>query len=188
MEPITAVPGDLGAHPLSLVEDFDRVVELHRERIFRFALASLRDRDAAETLTQDCFWRAYRGRAGFRGDSSVRTWLMRIAVNLVRDSVRNRRLQFWKKASLSTAEAGVEDHVPDRGASPEDVALARDRLRAVWQATAQLSHRQRTVFLLRFVEDMDLLEIAEATGMKEGAVKVHLFRALRAVRRKVEGK
>jgi RNA polymerase sigma-70 factor (ECF subfamily) len=45
-----------------------------------------------------------------------------------------------------------------------------------------LSERQRTVFLLRFVEDMELAEIAAVTGMKEGTVKVHLFRALRAVR------
>jgi len=50
-----------------------------------------------------------------------------------------------------------------------------------------LSERQRTVFLLRFVEDMDLLEIAAATGMKEGTVKTHLFRALQAVRERMGG-
>ena len=53
---------------------------------------------------------------------------------------------------------------------------------AIWKAAASLSERQRTVFLLRFVEDMDLLEIAAVTGMKEGTVKTHLFRAVQAVR------
>src|SRR5687767_12979164 len=73
--------------------DFDKIVELYWPRVFRFVLSSVRDRDAAETLTQDCFMRAYRARDRFRGDSSVITWLMRIAVNLVRDYGRNRRLQ-----------------------------------------------------------------------------------------------
>ncbi len=50
----------------------------------------------------------------------------------------------------------------------------------------ELPERQRTVFLLRFVEDMDILQIAAATGMKEGTVKVHVFRALQAVRSKLQ--
>ncbi len=53
-------------------------------------------------------------------------------------------------------------------------------------AAAELSERQRTVFLLRFVEDMDILEIVAATGLKEGTVKVHVFRALQAVRSKLQ--
>ena len=55
-------------------------------------------------------------------------------------------------------------------------------------AAAQLPERQRTVFLLRFVEDMELLEISAVTGMKEGTVKTHLFRALKTVRSAMEEK
>jgi len=75
--------------------------------------------------------------------------------------------------------------VPDGGASPESEAMAKEQLASVWNAAGGLPERQRTVFLLRFVEDMDLLEIAAATGMKEGTVKVHLFRALQAVRERI---
>jgi RNA polymerase sigma-70 factor (ECF subfamily) len=78
------------------------------------------------------------------------------------------------------------DWVPDRQRSPEAVASAKEQVRAIWNAAADLSERQRTVFLLRFVEDMELLEIAAVTGMKEGTVKAHLFRALQAVRAKLE--
>src|SRR5579862_4512549 len=90
------------------VADFDAVVRLYWPRIFRFALASLRDRDAAQTVAQDCFLKAYRGRDRFRGEASILTWLMQIVVNLVRDNARNRRLQFWKRASSSPldSEAG----------------------------------------------------------------------------------
>jgi RNA polymerase sigma-70 factor (ECF subfamily) len=111
---------------------------------------------------------------------------MRIAVNLIRDHARNRRLQFWKRAQASAVDLdAVGQWVPDGGASPESRAMAKEQLAAVWNAAGGLSERQRTVFLLRFVEDMDLLEIAAATGMKEGTVKVHLFRALQAVRERM---
>src|SRR5215471_19001195 len=70
---------------------FDAVVREYWPRVFRFALASLRDRGEAESLTQDCFLKALQAWSGFRGDSSVGTWLMRIAVNQIRDHGRNRR-------------------------------------------------------------------------------------------------
>lgn len=168
------------------LDDFEAIVRLHWLKVFRFALASLRDHHAAETLAQDCFFKAYRARNGFRGESSVSTWLMQIAVNLVRDHIRDRRLQFWKRARLTAVDMDVAGRwIPDRGASPEVAAVMKERLQKVWDATRDLSERQRTVFLLRFVEDMDLLEIAAATGMKEGTVKVHLFRALQAVRERL---
>lgn len=170
------------------LEDFEAVVRLHWPKVFRFALASLRDSHAAETLAQDCFFKAYKARDGFRGEASVNTWLMQIAVNLVRDHARDRRLQFWKRARLTAVDVNAAARwIPDGGASPEVTALRKEQVQAVWEAAGSLPERQRTVFLLRFVEDMDLLEIAAATGMKEGTVKVHLFRALHAVRGRIGG-
>jgi RNA polymerase sigma-70 factor (ECF subfamily) len=168
------------------LDDFEAVVRLYWLKVFRFAFASLRDRDAAESLAQDCFFKAYKARGNFRGDASVSTWLMQIAVNLVRDQARDRRLQFWKRSRLTGVDVNTASRwLPDGGASPEVRALANEQVRAVWKATESLSERQRTVFLLRFVEDMDLLEIAAATGLKEGTVKIHLFRALQAVRERL---
>ena len=130
--------------------------------------------------------RAYRARAQFRGDSALATWLIQIAVNLVRDRTRSRRLQFWKSAATRSVEVGeaanwLSDHAP----TPEARASTGQEVAEVRKAVDCLSDRQRTVFLLRFVEGMDLAEIASATGMKEGTVKVHLFRALGAVRRRM---
>lgn len=171
-------------NPVTEIQDFDRVVELYWPRILRFILASVRDLDLAETLTQDCFWNAYQSRKTFRGEASVNTWLMRIAVNLVRDFARNRRLQFWKKAHRTAVDSNsVRDWLPDRSLSPEERASVNEQVRAVWDATKVLSERQRTVFLLRFVEDMDIIEIAETTGLSANAVHVHLFRAVRAIRK-----
>ena len=171
------------------MEDFDSLVQAHRGRIFRFLLASLRNRETAENLTQDCFVRAYEARERFRGASSPATWFLQIAANLLRDHQSNSRLKFWRR----NLEPGVDlaelaSAIPDRQQqSPEARALVREQVEAIWTAAAVLPERQRTVFLLRFVEDMDLLEIAEVTGMKEGTVKAHLFRALQSVRARLEG-
>jgi RNA polymerase sigma-70 factor (ECF subfamily) len=160
--------------------DFDAVVAEYWPRVYRFALASLRDRTAAETIAQDCFLRAWKARDKFRGESSLNTWLLQIAVNLIRDQVRSRRLQFWKRNSQSVD--GTTALMADRRSSPEMSVAARQQLASVWSATAHLPEQQRTVFLLRFVEDMDLLDIAATMGLSEGAVKAHLFRAVRTVR------
>lgn len=169
-----------------LTADFEALVRLYRPKVFRFALASLRDVDAAETVTQDCFLRAYQARESFEQRCSLHTWLMQIAVNLIRDHIRNRRFQFWRRANRAAKPvdaAGIA--IADHGRSPEAQALLRERVAAIWTAADRLPEKQRMVFLLRFVEDLDLLEIADATGMKEGTVKTHLFRALRAVRERI---
>jgi|HubBroStandDraft_5_1064220.scaffolds.fasta_scaffold75596_2 RNA polymerase sigma-70 factor (ECF subfamily) len=166
--------------------EFEKLVRLYRPKVFRFALASLRDLDAAESVTQDCFLRAYQARDRFRRDCSLQTWLMQIAVNLIRDQIRNRRFQFWRRASLTAKSVDIAGYsIADRALSPEARALLKERVASIWTAAEHLPEKQRTVFLLRFVEDMDLLEIAVATGMKEGTVKTHLFRALRAVRERL---
>src|SRR5580698_10139539 len=168
--------------------DFDEVVRLYRPRVFRFLLASLRDRDAAENLTQDCFLKAYMGRAHFRGDSSLSTWLMKIAMNLVRDYLRSKRLRFWTKTRETALDpVDVSDWVPDGRSSPEAEFIARTQVKSIWETVNQLPPKQRNVFVLRFVEEMELKEIAEMTGMNPSTVKTHLYRALAAVRASVGG-
>lgn len=166
--------------------DFEAMVRVFRPKIFRFILASLRDDDAADTLAQDCFLRAFRAWPTFRGECSLDTWLMRIAVNLVRDHVRNRRLQFWKRTRQNAATLELaHNQIAGPELTPEARMLLREQVNAVWRAAATLPVKQRGVFLLRFIEEMDLLEIASVMGMKEGTVKAHLFSALRNVRRQI---
>jgi RNA polymerase sigma-70 factor (ECF subfamily) len=163
--------------------DFDEVVRLYRPRIFRYLMASLADRDVAESLTQDCFLKAYNARHQFRGESSLSTWLTRIALNLIRDHLRSRRMRFWQKTRDTAVDVvDISDWIPDGASSPEAICLQQERVKEVWQAVEKLSRQQRNVFLLRFVEEMELSEIAESTGMNTSTVKSHLYRALRIVR------
>jgi len=164
-------------------DEFTLVVERHRPQVFRFLLASTRDVDLAETLTQECFLKAHRNWGSFRGESSAMTWLMRIAINLQKDHWRNRRMQFWRHTqtnSVDMEDAG--EWLPSGESSVERQLLAREQVSHVWAAVKGLSERQRTVFLLRYVEEQELSEIARATGLSEGTVKAHLSRAVTKVR------
>jgi RNA polymerase sigma-70 factor (ECF subfamily) len=170
-------------------EEFSAVVTRHRPQIFRFLLSSTRDPDLSETLTQECFLKAHRNWTSFRGESSAMTWLMRIAINLQKDHWRNRRMQFWRQTQTRAVNLDeASDWLPSGERSAEQQLLAKERVRQVSQAVEGLSERQRTVFLLRYVEEMELSEIARATGLNEGTVKAHLSRALARVRTELREK
>src|SRR5580698_2884597 len=161
IDPMTIAGPDENA-----AQEFSSVVASHRPQIFRFLLASLRDVDLAETLTQECFLKAHRNWSHFRGDSSAMTWLMRIAINLEKDHWRNRRMQFWRHTRTNSVDLDeASDWLPSGERSVEQQLLAKKQVKRVWKSVEDLSERQRTVFLLRYIEERDLSEIAQATGL-----------------------
>ena len=171
-------------------EEFSRVVALLRPRIFRFLLASTRDVDLAETLTQECFLKAHRNWGSFRGDSSAMTWLMRIAINLQKDHWRNRRMQFWRHTLTNAVDLDeASEWLASGESSAEKQLLAKEQVRHVWQAVKELSERQRTVFLSAVCGGAGVeRDCASLPDLSEGTVKAHLSRALGKVRAELRGK
>jgi len=169
-------------------EQFDEIVRQHQRRVYRIMFLLVRNADVADVLTQECFVRAFEKRSSFRGECRIDTWLLKIAVNLVRDHARSRRASFWKRL-VGLADADSEElpnAFPDHGPSPERTVIARRQLEAVWALAAELPERQKTIFLLRFAEELELADIAHVLGLKVGSVKTHLFRAVNAVREKLK--
>lgn len=164
-------------------ETFDEIVRQQQRRVYRVLMMLVRDPDTADTLTQECFLRAYLHRESFRGECRIDTWILRIAVNLARDHGKNRRAAFWKRLVGLDHEEGSPIEVAAPQASPEQALLAREELSAVLSATASLSPQQRAIFLMRFSEDMPLAEIAQVLGLRTGSVKAQLSRAVGKIRR-----
>ncbi len=172
----------------SELDDIDALARQYRPRLLRFVMASVRDEDLADTIVQDTLLKAWRNRAGFRGDCSVNTWLTGIAVNLIRDHARTQKFKFWKRAHATAVDATeMANHLRGGGSSPEGSLLAREQALQVHAAMEELSPNQRTVFLLRFIEEMELSEIAKAMSMPVNTVKTHLHRAVKSVRANVGG-
>ena len=168
------------------VEAFEAVVRAHQRQIYRILLLQLRDADAAETLTQECFLRAYAKWHDFRGEANVRTWLIRIALNLARDHMKSRRLAFWRQ--LGRAGANEDQQLPELPATDplaDRRLVAREELAAIWATVNRLPGRQQRCFVLRYVEELPVAEIAEALQIEIGTVKAHLARAVGAIRRRL---
>jgi RNA polymerase sigma-70 factor, ECF subfamily len=170
----------------SELDDIDALVRTYRPRLLRFVAFSIGDPDLAESITQDCFLKAYNGRANFRGDCSVNTWLTSIAVNLVRDQQRLQKFRFWRQARATAIDVtDAASFLPSHESSPESRILVQEKTLQVQAALENLSPKQRSIFLMRFAEEMDLAEIAAATSMPINTVKTHLHRALKSVRSQV---
>lgn len=174
--------------PLSELDDIDGLVRIYRPRLLRYVTYSIKDQDLAETITQDCLLKAYKGRASFRGDCSVSTWLFSIANNLVRDQLRTKKFQFWRTARATAVDVTEMAGSLDSGeTSPERRMLAKERAAEMAELVLGLSEKQRSVFTLRFMDEMDLDEIALATAMPVNTVKTHLHRAVTSIRKQMGG-
>jgi RNA polymerase sigma-70 factor, ECF subfamily len=168
---------------ISELDDIDELVRVHQARIRRFVAYSTGDPDLAETITQDTLLRAYRGKENFRGDCSVSTWLTGIAINVTRDHLRSNRLQFWKQVQSKGLDANeMASFLPSDAVSPERQILAKERVKHLYKVLETLSYKQRTIFLMKFSEEMSVDEISEILGMAVNTVRTHLHRALKVVR------
>ncbi len=169
---------------------FEYFVRTYQKRVFRLAYTLLRDPAEADGVTQDVFVKAYRGLAEFKGDSAFETWLTRIAINTVRDLVRRRK----PVVSFSELRGRDDDDGPEipshldpaDGTSPERDLMARDIRRRIADALVSLSPRQRAVFVMKHYEERSIAEIGAVTGLDEGTIKSHLFRAARKLRQRLE--
>ena len=162
------------------------LVSTYRPRLLRLATLSTGDQDLAETIVQDCFLKAYRARENFRGDCSVSTWLYTIALNVMRDYQRLQKLHFWKSAGFTSVDlTDPNSALASQEPSPETRMLAGEQANLVQLALKSLSPKQRIVFIMRFLDEMELQEIAAATGMPLSTVKTHIRRAMKAVRNRL---
>ena len=168
---------------ISELDDIDLLVKNYRARLLRFVTFSTGDPDLAETITQDCLLKAWNARQSFRGDSSVNTWLTSIAVNLIRDHQRTQKFKFWKQAKATAVDVtDVASFIASDHSTQEAQLIARQQVARLSGIINGLSSNQRTVFLMKFSDEMDLSDIAEAMNMPINTVKTHLHRALKAVR------
>jgi RNA polymerase sigma-70 factor (ECF subfamily) len=154
---------------------FDLVVERHRRAVYQLCYRFVGNHEDASDLSQDVFLRAYRGLGRFRGQSSLGTWLHRIAVNVCLNRVSAR----------SPVNDPIDEHrhVDTTTASAPEQLLQLERAALVRRAIAGLPRRQRTTLILRVYHEMSHQEIARVLGSSVGAVKANFFHALNNLRK-----
>jgi RNA polymerase sigma-70 factor (ECF subfamily) len=149
---------------------FDLIVERHKRGVYQLCYRFAGNHEDASDLSQDVFVRAYKGLRGFRGQSSLATWLYRIGVNVCLNRAALKTLPSEPIAERQFVDASV-DAAPDR-------LLREERGAHVRAAIAKLPRKQRATLILRVYHDMTHQEIAETLGSSVGAVKANFFHAL----------
>ncbi len=169
---------------------FDGLIGMYSAKLYKVAYALLGSRQDAEEVVQDTFLRAYRALQSFRGESSLETWLHRIALNLARNKYQwNHRRGSGLNVSLTVGDdaggdSGTENEqdVPDRRMEP-DLVLEQDEIgKNIMKALNSLPDNLRETMLLRHVNDMPYEQIAQKLDCKVGTVKSRLSRGREMLR------
>ncbi|MCK5417309.1 MAG: RNA polymerase sigma factor [Desulfobacterales bacterium] len=157
---------------------FDQLIDRYQGDIHRMIYFRIRARMDAEDLTQDVFIRAYRSISRLREPERFRSWLYTIAVNRVNDYLRKKRVRSIFKSSDEGTDIQPEaDQLREQPEALEQV-LKEDFWRQVGRIAKKLSKMEREVFMLRFLDNLNINEIAQILKKSESTVKTHLYRAL----------
>jgi RNA polymerase sigma-70 factor (ECF subfamily) len=155
-------------------DHFAEVVNMTREGAYALACRLLRDPDEARDAVQEAYIRVWHHRRRFDGRVLFTTWLYRIVVNLCYDQLKSRRRRRRAMESLMQESAG--DHQQGDTATDKPELLEK-----VMRACQELPPKQRMVFVLRDLQDLEMAEIAKITGLKMGAIKSNLYYARKAL-------
>ena len=175
------------ANDLDLVEHtragdpdaFREIVDRHSRNLFKTAYRLTGNEAHADDVVQETFLRAYRNLHRFDGRSQLGTWLYRITVNCSMDLIRKESRRAARETSEDRVElAALETDQP----RPDRIAASGELGRAVSRALRRLSPTERTAFVLRHFEGYSSVEIGRLLGMRSGATRNAVFRAVRKLR------
>lgn len=167
--------GERGEKPVE-PESFDEIYERCFDPVYRYVLSLSRNPQAAEEITQETFFRAMRSLDGFRGDSSVKSWLCSIARNLWISEQRKKKPQPIDDAS----------EVPDPGTGPEESIMEREESMRIHRLLHRLDEPYREVFTLRTLGQLSFRDIGEIFGKSENWACVVYHRARARLKEEME--
>jgi len=166
---------------------FDLLVTRYQGRAYRLAWSLLRNAEDARDVSQEAFLRVYRTADGFRGDARFSTWFYRILVNLCLD--HRRRGRWWQRVLVredGSGDTDVLDRQPASDPGPGDSLGTKQMTARLWAAVDRLSPQQRAAIVLHAQEELPTSQIAQVLKCSEATVRVHLHRAVVALRRIVQ--
>ena len=167
---------------------FRELLESHRDRVFNITFRMLGNRHEAEDVAQEVFISVFKTIDSFREESKFSTWLYRVTVNHCKNRIKYLARRFDKQKDELDDQASGTNGTPIGAPLPSapDQALAGAQMEKLLQeAIAALDEEQRTVVILRDVEDLSIEEICEITGLPDGTVKSRLHRARLVLRKRL---
>ena len=172
---------------------FEELFERYQNMVYQLTYRILGEREEAMDLSQEVFLTVYRKLAHFRGESSLKTWIYRIAVNRA-----SNRYRWWNRLrrrgtlSLDGHLSGersrpLAELIESQGKTPEEILLLQEERAELQQVLLNLPLPQRIVVIMRDMEGMSYEEIADATGISLGTVKSRIARGRDELKRRLNG-
>ena len=167
---------------------YERLIAQYQQPVYSLAFRLLSDPTDACDVVQEVFVKIFRNIKAFRGQSSLKTWIYRIALN----EAHNRRRWFGRHKRHEvdfdrddSNGASLQDTLPDSGSSPFELALSGEAQTFIEQALQALSPAFREAVVLRDVEELSYEEISDVLGIHLGTVKSRILRGREALRKEV---
>jgi RNA polymerase sigma-70 factor (ECF subfamily) len=174
---------------------YEELIQRFEQPVFNIISRLMDDPADAADVVQDVFLKIFKSISSFRQDSSLKTWIYRIAVNEARNHrrwfSRHRRQEVCLDGdarNLDRDTHGYQDWLPDPGRSPFDLALDRETQSLVEQALLKLNPKFRAALVLREIEGLSYEEIAEILDISLGTVKSRILRGRDALRKQLAGR
>ncbi len=155
--------------PSDMTQEITRLVEQYGNDVYRVAFVILKSKELAEDVYQETFLRVCRSFSSYRGESSEKTWITSIAVNICRDYMRSA----WKKRVVVTDEFPTQSSDSDT----EEIIEKRSEKQALIKAIMKLPNKYREIIHLYYYQEMDVKDIAGILKIPGGTVKSRLFKA-----------
>lgn len=156
--------------PKDITQEITRLVQQYGDDVYKLAYVILKSKNLADDVYQETFLRVCRSYSSYRGESSEKTWITSIAVNICRDFMRSA----WKKRVIVTDDFNTYSNERN---DTEDIIEKRNERKDVIDAVMKLPDKYREVVHLYYYLEMDVKDIAKVMKIPSGTVKSRLFKA-----------
>jgi len=166
---------------------FSRLIDNYKNMVYNLAYRMNNNPQEAEDVSQEAFLHAYQSLARFNPSYKFSTWLYQITLNIMRDRFKKKELNYASLDSPIETDDSEFYHQPaDLTNSPEQIISQKENLQAIQKAIYSLPLKYREVIVLRHLQDLSYIEIANILKLPQGTVKIRLYRAREQLRKILE--
>jgi len=165
---------------------FGEIVELYKDKVFQLCFRMLGNSHEAEDISQEAFIRAYINIERYNIDRKFSTWLYRIATNLCIDRIRKKKPDYYLDAEVAGTEGlTLYSQIPASQLAPDEEVSKIELQEIIQNEILKLPEKYRAVIVLRYIEELPLLEISKILDLPIGTIKTRIHRGREALRKQL---
>jgi len=163
---------------------FSRLIDSYKNMVYNLAYRMSNNSQEAEDISQEAFLRAYQSLSHFNPSYKFSTWLYQITLNIIRDRFKKKELNYVSlDAPVETDDSEFYSQPADLTNNPEEIVTQKENIQAIQKAIYSLPLKYREIVVLRHLQDLSYIEIANILKLPTGTVKVRLYRAREQLRK-----